>query len=121
MKKMTKKEMFAMVMEVIANSTVENKVEMENFIAHEIELLENKKSKSGQSKKEKENAVLKEEILAELVEINQPVTVSDFQAVTRFTAPEFSNQKMSAMLNQLVKEGKAKKEIIKKKSYFSIA
>ena len=29
MKKMTKKEMFAMVMEVVANSNVENKTEME--------------------------------------------------------------------------------------------
>jgi uncharacterized protein (DUF2344 family) len=121
MKKMTKKEMFAMVMEVVANSNVENKDEMEKFIAREIELLEKKKSKSGQSKKEKDNAILKEEILAELVEIDKPVTVSDFQAVTRFVPPEFSNQKISAMLNQLVKEGKVKKEIIKKKSYFSVA
>lgn len=121
MKKMTKKEMFAMIMEVIDNSTAENKAEMVKALEHEIELLENKKSKSGQSKKEKENAILKEEILAELVEIAKPVTVSDFQAVTRFVPPEFSNQKMSAMLNQLVKEGKVNKEIIKKKSYFSIA
>lgn len=121
MKKMTKKEMFAMVMEVVVNSTVENKAEMENFIAHEIELLEKKSSKSGQSKTQKENEILKAEIFEELAEIGKAVTVSDFQAVTRFAPPEFSNQKISALLNQLEKSGQVKKEVIKKKSYFSIA
>lgn len=121
MKKMTKKEMFAMVMEVVANSTVENKAEMESFIAHEIELLEKKSSKSGQSKTQKENEILKEEIFEELSKLEERVTVSEFQAVTRFAPPEFSNQKISALLNQLEKVGKVKKEVIKKKSYFSIA
>lgn len=121
MKKMTKKEMFAMVMEVVANSTAENKAEMENFIAHEIELLEKKSSKSGQSKTQKENEILKEEILAELGKLEKAVTVSEFQAVTRFAPPEFSNQKISALLNQLEKAGKVKKEVEKKKSFFSIA
>lgn len=121
MKKMTKKEMFAMVMEVVANSTAENKAEMEKFIAHEIELLENKKSKSGQSKTQKENEILKEEILVELGKLEKAVTVSEFQAVTRFAPPEFSNQKISALLNQLEKAGKVKKEVEKKKSFFSIA
>lgn len=121
MKKITKKEMFAMVMEVVANSTVENKAEMENFIAHEIELLEKKSSKSGQSKTQKENEILKEEIFAELSKLEDKVTVSEFQAVTRFAPPEFSNQKISALLNQLEKTGKVKKEVIKKKSYFFVA
>lgn len=121
MKKITKKEMFAMVMEVVANSTAENKAEMEKFIAHEIELLENKKSKSGQSKTQKENEILKEEIFTELSKLENKVTVSEFQAVTRFAPPEFSNQKISALLNQLEKTGKVKKEVIKKKSYFFVA
>ena len=121
MKKMTKKEMFTMVMEVVANSTVENKAEMESFIAHEIELLEKKSSKSGQSKTQKENEILKAEIFEELSKLEERVTVSEFQAVTRFAPPEFSNQKISALLNQLEKTGKVKKEVIKKKSYFSIA
>lgn len=121
MKKITKKEMFAMVMEVVANSSAENKAEMEKFIAHEIELLENKKSKSGQSKTQKENEILKEEIFAELSKLENKVTVSEFQAVTRFAPPEFSNQKISALLNQLEKTGKVKKEVIKKKSYFFVA
>ena len=121
MKKITKKEMFAMIMEVVANSTVENKAEMVKALEHEIELLENKKSKSGQSKTQKENEILKAEIFEELSKLEERVTVSEFQAVTRFAPPEFSNQKISALLNQLEKVGKVKKEVIKKKSYFSIA
>ena len=119
-KKITKREMFAMISAVVEKAEVENKDEMLKALAHEIELLDNKKSKSGQSKTQKENEILKEEILVELIEINKPVTVSDFQAVTRFAPPEFSNQKISALLNQLVKEGRVHKEIIKKKSYFSV-
>ena len=119
-KKITKREMFAMISAVVEKAEVENKDEMLKALAHEIELLDNKKSKSGQSKTQKENEALKEEILVELIEINKPVTVSDFQAVTRFAPPEFSNQKISALLNQLVKEGRVHKEIIKKKSYFSV-
>ena len=118
-KKITKREMFAMISAVVEKTEVENKDEMLKALAHEIELLDNKKSKSGQSAREKENEALKEEIFAELIEINKPVTVSDFQAVTRFAPPEFSNQRMSALLNQLVKAGRVHKEIIKKKSYFS--
>ena len=119
-KKITKREMFAMVSTVVEKAEVENKAEMLKFIEHEIELLEKKSSKSGQSKTQKENEILKDEILAELKEINKPVTVSDFQAVTRFAPPEFSNQKISALLNQLVKENRVHKEVIKKKSYFSV-
>ena len=120
-KKITKREMFAMISAVVENAEVENKTEMLNALAHEIELLEKKSSKSGQSKTQKENEILKEEILNELKEINKPVTVSDFQAVTRFAPPEFSNQKISALLNQLEKAGRVHKEVIKKKSYFSVA
>ena len=120
MKKMTKKEMFAMIMEVVTNSTVENKAEMESFITHEIELLEKKSSKSGQTKTQKENEILKDEIFAELSKLEEKVTVSEFQAVTRFAPPEFSNQKISAMLNQMEKAGRVSKIVEKKKSYFFV-
>lgn len=121
MKKMTKKEMFAIVMEVVANASVDNKAEMIDFINHEIELLDKKSSKSGQTKTQKENEVLKAEILEEMANIEKPVTVSEFQSLTRFAPPEFSNQKISAMLNQLAKDGKLVKTVDKKKSYFALA
>jgi hypothetical protein len=119
-KKITKREMFAMVSAVVEKAEVENKAEMLKFIEHEIELLEKKSSKSGQTKTQKENEILKEEIFKELAKLNEPVTVSEFQTVTRFAPPEFSNQKISALLNQLEKAGRVHKEVIKKKSYFSV-
>ena len=119
-KKITKREMFAMISAVVEKAEVENKDEMLNALAHEIELLDNKKSNSKPSARERENEALKEEIFAELKEIGRAVTVSEFQAETRFAPPEFSNQRMSALLNQLVKADRVHKEIIKKKSYFSV-
>ena len=119
-KKITKREMFAMVSAVVEKAEVENKAEMLNFINHEIELLEKKSSKSGQSKTQKENEILKEEIFVELSKLGEKVTVSEFQSVTRFAPPEFSNQKISALLNQLEKAGRVHKEVIKKKSYFFV-
>ena len=119
-KKITKREMFAMVSAVVEKAEIENKAEMLKFIEHEIELLEKKSSKSGQTKTQKENEILKEEIWTELQKLNMAVTVSEFQSFTRFTPPEFSNQKISALLNQMEKAGKVKKEVNKKKSYFSV-
>lgn len=119
-KKMTKREMFEVIAKTIEAMEVENKAEMQKFIAHEIELLENKKSKSGQTKTQKENEILKDEIFAELSKLGEKVTVSEFQAVTRFAPPEFSNQKISALLNQMEKTGRVGKVVEKKKSYFFI-
>lgn len=119
-KKITKREMFAMVSALVEKAEVENKAEMLKFIEHEIELLDNKKSKSGQSKTQKENEILKEEIFAELSKLGEKVTVSEFQAVTRFAPPEFSNQKISALLNQMEKAGRVGKVVEKKKSYFFV-
>ena len=120
-KKMTKKEMFAMVQAVVENATVENKAEMIAFIEHEIELLEKKSSKSGQTKTQKENEILKEELMVALAEMEKPVTISNFCELTSHPVGKLSNQKLSALLNQLVKAGRVVKTVEKKKSYFAVA
>lgn len=121
MKKMTKKEMFAMVKEVVANSTADNKAEMESFIAHEIELLEKKSSKSGQTKTQKENVLLMEQLVVALAEMDEPVTISEFQEKSGHSVADLSNQKLSALLKKLVDENKVVRTVEKKKAYFSIA
>ena len=120
-KKMTKKEMFAMVQAVVENATVENKAEMIAFIEHEIELLEKKSSKSGQTKTQKENEILKEELMVALTEMEKPVTISNFCELTSHPVGKLSNQKLSALLNQLVKADRVVKTVEKKKSYFAVA
>ena len=122
-KRMTKKEMFAVVAKVVENTTsvpAEEKTEMLNFLNHEIELLEKKSSKSGQTKTQKENELLKAELLTAFAEMEQPVTISEFCEKTSHPVGKLSNQKLSALLNQLVKTGKMVKTIEKKKSYFAV-
>lgn len=114
-KKMTKKEMFAQIM-ANYNLTEEEKT----FIQHEIELLEKKSSKSGQTKTQKENEILMEQLVAALGEMEKAVTISEFQSLSTAEVATLSNQKISALLKKLVDSGKVVKTVEKKKSYFSV-
>ena len=120
-KKMTKKEMFAMVAKVVENSEVANKAEMLEFLAHEVELLEKKNSRTGQTKTQKENEVLMAQLLEALAEFDKPITVSEFMKESSHEVATLSNQKLSALLKKLVDTHKVVKSTEKKKSYFSLA
>ena len=121
MTKMTKREKFAMVREMVANSTHESKDMLLEFVDHEVELL-NKKSSGGSkpTAKQKENLVLMEELVVALAEMTSPVTISEFQEQSPSKVATLTNQKISALLKKLVEENRVKKEVIKKKSYFSV-
>ena len=120
-KKMTKKEMFAMVIATIEATEVENREEMVNFLNHEVELLEKKSSKSGTTKTQKENLVLMEQLKEALGEMTEAVTISEFQAKSTHEVATLSNQKLSALLKKLVEEEKTVvKTVEKKKSYFAL-
>lgn len=119
-KKMTKKEWFAVLAEVVANSDMENKEGALAFIAHEVELLEKKSAKSGQTKTQKENAEILVKIKAELAEVGKAVTITELQATSAEMA-QYSNQKLSALLKKLVESGEVVKTTEKKKSYFAVA
>ena len=118
-KKMTKKEYFAVLAEVVANSDMENKEGALTFIAHEVELLEKKSAKSGQTKTQKENAEILVKIKAELAEVGKAVTITELQAASAEMA-QYSNQKLSALLKKLVESGEVVKTTEKKKSYFAV-
>ena len=114
-KKITKKEMFAMLLEV---EGVKGNAEMEAFIRHEIELLEKKSSKSGSTKTQKENEEIKVKLVEALAEVGKAVTITEFQKASEY-ASQFSNQKISALFKQL--EGtQVEKTVEKGKSYFSV-
>lgn len=113
--KTTKKEYFTTIKGIIEDTTVENKEEILNFINHEIELLNRKSVKSEQTKTQKENIKIKENIAEILTDFNKPVTVSEIIAVNGL-----SNQKVSALLRQMVKDGKVERTEEKKKAYFSL-
>ena len=116
MEKMTKKEMFEMIKGVCAND-----IRIVEFCEHEIELLNRKSSKSTQTKTQVENENIKGAIVNALTEIAKPVTITEMQELNTEMA-NYSNQKLSALLKQLVEnDKKVVKTVDKKKSYFTVA
>ena len=119
-KKVTKKERFEMIKEIVLNAGLENEAEMIEFLDNEINLLNKKKASGVKTATQKENEVLVEKLYAVLAEIGRPVTVSELQKENEdFGA--MSNQKVSALMKKLTDANRVTKTPDKKKSYFSIA
>ena len=112
--KITKKEMFTMI-----KAQVKDNVEMVAFIDHEIELLDKKASNKKATKTQEANVGIKSTILA-VLEGAKPMTVTEMQGASAELG-ELSNQKVSALVRQLVEAGKVVKTIDKKVSRFSLA
>lgn len=118
-KKMTKKDRFNQLLELDA---VKANAELVTFIEHEIELLENKnKSKTGEKKPtatQIENEKLKD-VIVEFMKPNNLYTISEMIKKIPECA-ELSNQKMSALLRQLVEENLVTKVEEKRKIYWTL-
>ncbi len=117
MMKLTKKEMFAQILTV---AEVAQNEEMVAFINHELELLNKKTSSKKETATQKANEVLKTVILDTLMTVEEPVTITELQSQNEELG-NLSNQKVSAIIRQMVLEGTVKKEMRGKKSYFIIA
>ena len=113
-KKMTKKEMFALIRE-----EVKGNAEMVAFIDHELELLDKKKG-SANSKKAEEIKPEFDAILSALAQCSKPVRVDELRSMNEVLGA-MSNQKVSARLRVLVEQGKVFKVTEKKVTYFSLA
>lgn len=117
-KKMTKKETINLLIDVLmGNKEVEDMQIFVDFLTHERELLEKKSSNSGQTKTQKENETIKEKIVATLQELGKYATITDIQNANEELGA-YSNQKISALLKQLVDNKEIEKMIDKKKAYF---
>lgn len=117
-KKMTKKETINLLIDVLmGNKEVEDTQMFIDFLIHERELLERKSSNSGQTKTQKENEILKEKIVKTLKELNKFSTITEIQE-NNIELADLSNQKISALLKQLVDTNVIEKVIEKKKAYF---
>ena len=121
-KKMTKKEMFVQIL-----NNYDLKADEIDFINHEIELLEKRNSNGGDKKptaKQLENADLKTVILDFLADNpDDKFTITDMWKKIPVLAnnTEMSNQRISAIVNQLKKENLVVRVEDKRKAYFSIA
>ena len=109
-KKMTKKEMFGLLLELLETAEVAERDELKNFVAHEIEMIENKAEKAKTYKRKKTADVLKEQIYTKL-DVLEFRTIHDI--VSDFNDADITAAKVSARLTSLVKEGLAVKEEIK--------
>lgn len=120
-KKMTKRDYFNGLLEVIENhkDNIENYEEFKAFIEREIELLNKKRSNSKPTKTQIENEKIKEKILIAFEKIDEPVTITELAKMDGLT--EYSNQKLSVLCHQLVDEHKVVNTKVKKVSYFKIA
>ena len=112
--KMTKKDYFN---QILANH---NLTEAEaNFIKHEIELLEKKASGNRKPTKTQEaNIGIKVDILAGMTEGERYTVTELIKGIE--TIADYSNQKISALLSQLVKDGKVVRTVEKGKTYFAL-
>ena len=113
-KKITKKEHF------IAIATIMEEIGREDLVAvmaHEIELLSKRSGSTGKlTKAQQENEDIKAEIVRVLAETNCEHQIKDLTAMSYFA--NFSGQKMSALLTQLVNSGKIERIADKKKNVF---
>ena len=121
-KRLTKKDYFEMIKGVCAD-----RADIVDFCNHEIELLSRKNSKSGATKTQKENEIVANMLVEELVKIGKPITITDLmntseivKGYTLENGNNLTNQKISAIFKQLVESQKIVKIVDKKKSYFSI-
>ena len=113
---MTKREMFvaiANVAEVSANA------EMVEFLNHQIELLDARKSGKGLTKTQKANEEVKAVIAEVLADTGEKMTVTELINDDRLNG--YTNQKISALLRQMVEAGKVVKTIEGKKAFFVVA
>ena len=117
--KMTKRDYFNAILAVLATVEDTDVSGLTAFVNHEIELLENKRSTAKPTKTQTENLAVKETIVSVLKEMGKPATISEMQKFSTELA-EFSCQKLSALLKQLVENDKTVTKLTeKKKTYFS--
>lgn len=117
--KVTKRERFSQLMEIVKASKVENSAELVAFIEHEVELLAKKNSRSGKpTKTQVENETIKAQIISVLERVGKPMTVTQLLAESEFTG--LSNQKVSALLTQLRKSDEVVRTIEKKVAFYSL-
>ena len=116
-KKITKVDRFNQLM---ALDEVKANADLMAFCEHEIELLQKKSASKKPSKKNEENEVLKTKIVEVLGTFENGATVSEILGASEDFSG-MSNQKISALVRQLVLDGTVVKTTDKKKSIFSVA
>lgn len=110
---MTKREMFNLIATVNADNQ-----EIVDFCNHEIELLDNKKTSPRKpTKNQLENVQFKQDILDVLMVADAPMSIKELMVACESIA-DLSNQRITRLLTDLRKDGKAYRVYIKKVAHF---
>ena len=113
-KKMTKRDYFNALLKIEA---VKGNDELVNFIKHEVELLEKKNAADKKpTAQQKENDGIKEAVLNGMAE-NRMYTITELIKEVPECA-DLTNQRVSALVRQLVAENKVERFEEKRKAYF---
>ena len=119
--KMTKKDWFAMVREVVSKAEM-TEVEKNGalaFIDREVELLNKKSSNSRDTKKQQENKALAEVVVAELAKLGKPMAISEMIKASEVLGA-YSTQKLTPILKALKDEQRVVMTTEKKRNYYSV-
>ena len=118
-KKMTKRDYFNGLLKM---SEVKANLDMVKFIEHELELLAKKNSSEKKpTAVQMANEGIKSEILEHLIaEPDRLFSISEMQKAFPCCA-ELSNQRVSALVRQLIADGKVERLEEKRKAYFRLA
>lgn len=121
--KKTNREMFVMLLNVIANAEMSetDRMEMTEFINLKIEQLDKKASTVTKADKAKSelNAKIAQLILDGLAELDKPVKISE---LIKGYEPlnEYSTQKITPIITALVDNGKVERATVKREKLYSI-
>lgn len=117
----TQKDLFGEIREIVEKYGTTEQVE---FIDKKVAQLDKKNESKGMTATQKANEGLKDIIVENLKALDKAVTINELQAnderLQAVNGEAISNQKMSALLKQLVDTNIVVKTIDKKKAYFSI-
>jgi carbamoylphosphate synthase small subunit len=115
-KKITKRESFTEIKEILESLGKDSLVEV---MEHELELLakKNASAKDKPTATQVANEGIKETIIDTLLENGDKMTISEMQKANAELG-ELSNQRISALIRQLISDGRVERVEEKRKAYF---
>lgn len=117
-KKVTKKEMFGRLINIVREANVEDVDTVVAFLNHEIELVS--KKRNGQTKTQKANEGLVEIVYDAIVKADKAVSVTELFEIVKNDEIK-SAQKVSALVKKLKDAGRVERVEEGKKAFFKVA
>ena len=125
MTKLTSKVALSYAVAILTNAEVNKDFTSEQIVEKLNSMITQLDKKSGSEKKLTEQQVqnigFKTDILALLSDGKARTATEILNEVPNFEGTNMTNQRVSALLRQLILDGKVVKDIVKGKSYFKIA